>query len=112
MKSKILDAVGVSAAVLCLIHCIVFPLLMVIPFGLSHNPYIDLAFLLIGTVVVWRITRKIRSKGLKGLFWISIVLISISVFADLIFEVHLPLIYIGAVALISAHLINFRSHNH
>lgn len=112
MKSKILDAVGVSAAVLCLIHCMVFPLLMVIPFGLSHNPYIDLAFLFIGAVVVWRITRQIKSIRLKGLFWFSIILISISVFADLIFEVHLPLIYIGAAGLILAHIINFRNHKH
>ncbi|MDN5479404.1 MAG: MerC family mercury resistance protein, partial [Chryseobacterium sp.] len=50
MKSKILDAVGISAAVLCLIHCIAFPLLMIIPLGISHNPYIDMAFLVIGAV--------------------------------------------------------------
>jgi|GEM_PF-5601353 len=45
MKSKILDAVGISAAVLCLIHCIAFPLLMIMPLGISHNPFIDLTFL-------------------------------------------------------------------
>ena len=58
MKSKILDAVGISAAVLCLIHCIVFPLLLIVPLGISHNPYIDLVFLFIGAVVVFRITKK------------------------------------------------------
>lgn len=58
MKSKILDAVGISAAVLCLIHCIVFPLLMIIPLGISHNPYIDLAFLIIGAIVVFNVTKK------------------------------------------------------
>jgi len=112
MKSKILDAVGISAAVLCLIHCIVFPLLMIIPLGISHNPYIDLAFLIIGAVVVYRVTKKIASNGLKFLFWFSIILISISVLADLIFEIHIPLIYAGAAGLITGHIINFKNHKH
>ncbi|AZA83697.1 MerC mercury resistance protein [Chryseobacterium lactis] len=112
MKSKILDAVGISAAVLCLIHCIIFPLLLVIPLGISHNPYVDLAFLLIGAGVVFRVTRQITNRWLKGLFWLSIVLISISVGTDLIFEIHIPLIYAGAAGLITAHIINFKNHKH
>ncbi|SMC35083.1 MerC domain-containing protein [Chryseobacterium sp. YR221] len=112
MKSKILDAVGISAAVLCLIHCIVFPLLMIIPLGISHNPYIDLAFLIIGALVVFRIMRQITNRRLKFLFWASILLISISVLADFIFEIHIPLIYVGAAGLITGHIINFKNHKH
>lgn len=112
MKSKILDAVGISAAVLCLIHCIAFPLLMIIPLGISHNPYIDLAFLVIGAVVVYRITKHMASLRLKFLFWASIILISISVLADFIFEIHIPLIYVGAAGLIAGHIINFKNHKH
>ncbi|WES98982.1 MerC domain-containing protein [Chryseobacterium arthrosphaerae] len=112
MKSKILDAVGISAAVLCLIHCIVFPLLMIIPLGISHNPYIDLAFLIIGAIVVFNVTKKTKNRKLKLLFWLSITLIFISVMADLIFEIHLPLIYVGAAGLITGHIINFKNHQH
>jgi len=96
MKSKILDAIGISAAGLCLIHCLVFPILFIIPLGISHNPYIDLAFLLIGIVVVFRVTKKLSSIALKTLFWISILLISISVAIDMLYHIHLPLIYIGS----------------
>lgn len=112
MKSKILDAVGISAAVLCLIHCIVFPLLLIVPLGISHNPYIDLAFLCIGTVVVFRVTKKITNRWLKFLFWISVTLIFISVLTDLIFEIHIPLIYLGTAGLIAGHIINFKNHKH
>jgi len=112
MKSKILDAIGISAAVLCLIHCIVFPLLLIVPLGMSHNPYIDLAFLCIGTIVVFRVTKKITNRWLKFLFWISVSLIFISVLTDLIFEVHIPLIYVGAAGLITGHIINFKNHKH
>jgi predicted membrane protein len=112
MKSKILDAVGISAAVLCLIHCIIFPLMMIIPLGISHNPYVDLAFLLIGGVVVYRVTKKVSKPWLKWLFWMSILLISISVLVDLIYEIHVPLIYLGAAGLIVGHIINFKRHKH
>ncbi|MGX5684284.1 MerC domain-containing protein [Chryseobacterium cucumeris] len=112
MKSKILDAVGISAAVLCLIHCIVFPLLLIVPLGISHNPYIDLAFLFIGSVVVLRITKKMEKRWLKFLFWISLSLIFMSILTDFLFEVPLPLIYIGAVGLITGHIINFKNHKH
>jgi hypothetical protein len=112
MKSKILDVVGISAAVLCLIHCIVFPLLMIIPLGISHNPFVDLAFLIVGAVVVYRISKKTRYIWLKILFAVSILMISISVFVDIFFEIHLPLIYLGATGLIIGHLINFKNHKH
>lgn len=112
MKSKILDAVGISAAVLCLIHCIVFPLLLIVPLGISHNPYIDLLFLIIGAIVVFNVTKKTSNQWLKILFWVSIILISVSVMTDLIFEIHIPLIYLGAAGLITGHIINFKNHKH
>lgn len=112
MKSKILDAVGISAAVLCLIHCIAFPLLMIIPLGISHNPYIDMAFLAIGAVVVYRVTKQVANRWLKLLFWTSIVLIAMSVLADFIFGIHMPFMYVGAAGLIAGHLINFKNHKH
>lgn len=112
MKSKILDAVGISAAVLCLIQCIIFPLLLIIPLGISHNPYIDLAFLIIGAAVVYRVTKHMTNIWLKFIFCLSILLISISVFVDLLFEIHIPLIYVGAAGLIIAHIINFKNHKH
>ncbi len=112
MKSKILDVVGISAAVLCLIHCIVFPLLMIIPLGISHNPFIDLAFLITGAAVVYRISKKTKRRWLNIVFAVSILLISVSVFADLFFGIHLPLIYFGAAGLIAGHIINFNHHKH
>lgn len=112
MKSKILDAVGISAAVLCLIHCIVFPLLLIIPLGISHNPYIDLTFLMIGIFVVYRQTRQMTNNWLQILFWASITCIAASILIDFLFEIHLPFIYVGAAGLITAHLINFKNHKH
>ena len=111
MKTKILDYIGISAAVLCLIHCIVFPLLMIIPMGISHNPLIDLIFLIVGIAVVFRITKSTASLWLKVLFWSSVAVIAVSILLELIFHIHFELIYIGAIGLITAHLINFKNHH-
>lgn len=112
MKTKKLDVLGIFAAALCLIHCLIFPLLLVVPLGISHNPYIDLGFLMIGALVVYRITKKIESRTLRAIFWISIGMIAVSIGFDMLFHFHSPLIYIGAVMLIAAHLYNFNSHKH
>lgn len=112
MKTKILDYIGLSAATLCLIHCIAFPLLMIVPLGISHNPLVDLLFLLVGGWVVFRITKDISVIWLKFLFWSSIALIAISVGLDFIFHIHSGSIFIGAAGLIIAHIINFKNHKH
>jgi len=112
MKSKMFDLLGISAAVLCLIHCLLFPVLMIIPFGFAYDAYIDLGFLLIGTAVVYNVTRGITSKSLKIAFWSAIGLIAMSVLLHILLHVHNPLIYVGAAVLITAHLINFKNHKH
>lgn len=112
MKAKLFDWFGISAAVLCLIHCLLFPVLMIIPLGLEHDAYIDAAFLLIGAVVVYRVTANMESKKLKYTFWTAIGLIATSVLLDMLFHIHSPLIYIGAALLITAHIINFKNHKH
>jgi len=42
------DILGISSATVCLVHCLVVPLLTILPFGLSHNPFVDLFFATIG----------------------------------------------------------------
>ncbi len=112
MKTKILDILGASAAFICLIHCVAFPLLMVVPLGISHNAYIDLFFFIIGTIIVFWITKKVENRKLRLLFWASILTIGISVGLDLVFHFHSELILIGAFGLITAHLLNFKNHIH
>ena len=112
MKTKSIDLLGISAASLCLIHCVVFPLLLIVPMGIAHNAYIDLAFLIVGALAVYRAARQTEIKWLPYLLWTAIAMIAVSVLFDLLFHIHSPLIYIGAVGLISGHLLNFRHHKH
>lgn len=111
MKTKTFNLIGISTATICLIHCLLFPLLIVIPLGISHNPYIDLGFALIGLLAVYSVQKNHAiDKKVKWILWSSIALVFLSVFLDLFFHIHSVLIYIGALGLISGHILNYRNH--
>ncbi len=113
MKPKKLDILGIFAASLCLLHCLLFPLLFVVPMRVSHNPFVDLFFLLIGIFAVYRLTLTMQFGLIKSLLWVGIGIITLSVMLQMFWAIHTPLIYIGATTLIITHLINFNfNHKH
>lgn len=109
-KTAFLDILGISSATLCLIHCIIFPMLTIIPLGLSHNHWIDLAFALIGLYAVIKIGQKQKNKVIMVLFWFSILTILSCILFEILSHHHSNLIYFGAGGLISAHFLNFKNH--
>lgn len=104
------DIIGISSATLCLIHCIVFPLLTIIPFGFSDSCIIDALFACIGMFVVSKILMSDASKKVKILLGISIFLIVVSVLMEIAFDVHFGLLYVGGLGMIVGHYLNFKSH--
>ena len=103
------DFLGISSAAFCLIHCLIFPILTVIPFGLIHNPIIDLLFASFGLFAVVKIIKK-SSLLVSSILVISICLIWISIFSELLFDIHLDLIYFGGIGMIGGHLLNYKMH--
>ena len=103
------DILGISSASICLVHCLLFPLLTILPLGLNHSPYIDLIFALIGVFAIVKIIKK-TNIIISGVLILSISLILISVLAEIFFEIHLDLILIGGVGMIIGHFLNYKSH--
>jgi hypothetical protein len=103
------DILGISSATVCLVHCLVFPLLTILPLGLSHNSFIDLFFAVIGSIAVFKIIKK-SNLLVATILIISMGLIWISVLSEIILDIHLDLIFIGGVGMILGHLLNYRSH--
>lgn len=108
MKYKTYDLLGASAATLCLIHCLIFPVLVIIPIGISHSPYIDFAFWVIGSILAFKVCKKEKSKPISILFVVSLLAILTSIVIDFVFHIHLLLIYFGSVGLIIGHIVNHR----
>ncbi|MDD2675059.1 MerC family mercury resistance protein [Flavobacterium sp. Sr18] len=104
-----MDILGISSAGLCLLHCLIFPLLTILPLGLSHNPYIDLAFATVGLWAVLNIIKK-ASLIVALLLLTSITLIFLSVFIDIFLDYHTNLLIVGGIGMILGHLINYSNH--
>ncbi|KRD62795.1 MerC mercury resistance protein [Flavobacterium sp. Root935] len=107
--SPFYDILGISSATICLVHCLIFPLLTILQLGLSHNPFIDLVFASIGLFAILKITKK-SSVLVSSILIVSMSLIWISILSELFLEIHLDLIYFGGIGMIIGHLINYKLH--
>ena len=103
------DILGISSATICLVHCLIFPLLTILPLGLNHNPIIDLVFASIGLFAILKITKK-SSLLVSSILIVSMSLIWMSILSEIFLEIHLDLIYFGGTGMIIGHLINYRLH--
>ncbi|WP_428230828.1 MerC domain-containing protein [Flavobacterium sp.] len=103
------DILGISSATICLVHCLVFPLLTILPLGLSHNPFIDLIFATIGLFAIFKIIKK-SSLLISAILVISMALIWMSVLSELFLDLHLDLIFIGGLGMIIGHFLNYKNH--
>ncbi|WP_343696076.1 MerC domain-containing protein [Flavobacterium sp.] len=103
------DILGISSAAVCLVHCLIFPLLTILPLGLIHNPIIDLLFASIGAFAILKIIKK-SCLLVSVILVVSMALIWISVLSELLLETHLDLIYYGGTGMIIGHLINYKLH--
>src|SRR4051812_28306302 len=109
LTTSFYDILGISSATICLVHCLVFPLLTILPLGLSHNPFIDLFFAVTGLIAVFKIIKK-SNLLVATILIISMSLICISVLSELILDLHLDLIFIGGIGMIIGHLLNYKLH--
>ena len=104
-----LDILGISSATICMAHCLIFPLLTIIPLGLLHNQWIDIAFACLGMFVVSKIILSEALLKVKLILSISIILIIIGVILELLLGADYYLILIGGCGMITGHVLNFKS---
>ncbi|MCW2119311.1 MerC domain-containing protein [Flavobacterium sp. 7A] len=104
------DILGISTATLCLIHCMIFPLLTILPIGLSDNCIIDVLFAMIGLVIVSKIVMSNASKQIKIILAGSMLLVVTNVVLEAVFNIHSALLFIGGFGMIIGHFLNFKAH--
>lgn len=108
--TRINDILGISAATLCLIHCIAFPLLAIIPFGFSTNAYIDLLFVSIAAIVVFKILKSNATNNVKFTLGFSFLMLLIGVLLEILLDLETGLVIVGGLGMIVGHLFNFANH--
>lgn len=114
MKKKsilVLDFIGISSASLCMIHCLVFPILSVIPVGITNNHWLDVFFACISMFVVSKIIMSKSPKNVKFILSTSILTVITGVVLESIWDICTQLVLIGGIGMIIGHLLNYKSHS-
>jgi hypothetical protein len=107
----VLDFIGISSASICLVHCLIFPLLSIIPLGFSDNYWIDILFTCVGMFVVSKIAMNKAPKIVKIILINSILLLMIGVVLETIWQINTPLVLIGGIGMILGHILNYKMHS-
>lgn len=109
------DLLGVSTSLLCLLHCLAFPVVLSTGYLFNYSLQghwhgTDYIFVLLGMVAVWASARKTPFLALKLAFWLAILVFSLSI---LFHDSSSWMIYIStaaSVVLIALHILHWRSH--
>ena len=113
MKKQVLvlqDLLGISSASLCLVHCIVLPLLSVLPFGMVHNHWVDTFFFGIAVVLVFKIFSTNVPFYIKITLLSSLSLVFIGIVIELLFDVATFFVPLGGLGMIAGHLLHYFYH--
>ncbi len=109
------DFLGITSSILCLLHCLAFPVLLSVGYLFSfsisgHWHTLDYLFIVLGTVAAWASARKTPIPAIKLAFWITIFIFSLSI---LLHDLWAGMIYLSAgtsFLLIGLHTYHWKSH--
>ena len=123
-KARYSDWLGASASGLCIIHCMLTPLIFTakpLYFGMigqqvhTHGlwPALDYIFLILSLLAVWYSAQNTPHATLKWVFWTAWMVFAFG----LLFEPHQFalghwLMYIGSITLVIAHIKNYFQVQH
>lgn len=115
MNKRAFDRIGITSSVLCLIHCLIVPIgLLITPevHALHHWAgwtILQIVFIAIATWAVFHAVKHIHLPALKWLLWSGIVLLIVALFLE--HSTAEILNYIAAGVLIAAHSLNLFSQH-
>jgi hypothetical protein len=115
MKSKpisITDILGISSATLCLVHCLVFPVITFFSMSFSHAGWINTSFATISFLLFLKVLMGQTQKYIKWILGFSIALVIAGVVLELVFNRESVISVLGGFGMIIGHALNYRSHSH
>ncbi|MGN6422273.1 MAG: MerC domain-containing protein [Asticcacaulis sp.] len=120
-KSRWLDFASVGLSGLCVVHCLALPLLAAaLPLAgtLADAPWVHpLLVLIAAPLSLWAIqsSRAWRKVPVVGLILAGLALLALAAFVPALADLDTTLTVIGALAIASAHVVNYLSgarHTH
>ncbi|GAB3563862.1 hypothetical protein GCM10027578_08310 [Spirosoma luteolum] len=107
------DYVGITGSVLCLIHCLITPILVLTSTLLNHDTLrvglvsLDYVFIGVNILAVWSASRH-TSPAIGWALWAFLALFSAALLAESYHPLFAYLAYAASLGLVIAHLANIR----
>ena len=114
--SRKADYIGITGSVLCIIHCLITPILLVTSSALQHSAlrigYLSLDYVFIGVniIAVYFATRHYAPLSIKRSLWGFLTLFSIALLLEDTAPVFQYIAYAASAGLVITHLLNIRQH--
>ncbi len=114
--SRKADYIGITGSVLCLVHCLVTPVLLLTTAVLHHDHLrigylsLDYVFMGINIIAVYFATRANHSLFVKRALWGFLALFAVAILLEDVNEAFHLLGYAASAGLVMTHLINLRQH--
>ncbi|GAB3174480.1 MerC domain-containing protein [Telluribacter humicola] len=106
------DYVGIAGSLLCIVHCLLTPVLAVgSSLTVEHHVvagflHLDYLFILVNGLAVYYATRDHKFPLVKGLLWLAFGLFAVSLLLEGKGDMFVWLGYVGSGLLVAGHAIN------
>ena len=116
LLSRKADYLGITGSVLCLIHCLVTPMLLMTTAVMRDEHLrigflsLDYVFIGVNIVAVYFATRANVSSAIKWALWGFLALFSVAILLEDVNETFQLLGYVASAGLVMTHVINIRQH--
>lgn len=121
MKADVVDRkadyIGITGSILCIIHCLASPALVVTSNLLRQEGALqagflslDYAFIVVNIAAVFFATRHHASSAIKTALWGFLSLFGIALLLEDVSPVFEYLSYVASAGLVTSHLLNLRHH--
>ncbi|MBC3789014.1 MerC domain-containing protein [Spirosoma utsteinense] len=116
LLSRKADYIGITGSVLCLIHCLITPVLLMTS-ALMRDEHLrigflslDYVFIGVNIIAVYAATRGHVSPGIKRALWGFLALFATGILLEDVSESFELMGYIASAGLVMTHLLNIRQH--
>ena len=107
-RQKGADLVGISSSILCIIHCLLFPLLLVAGNFTDHWHSVDYVFILLAGVAVFFSARRLSNVFIRTGLWIGWVGFSAAILLHGQYAEALYASVLASVLLAFLHIASYR----
>ncbi|WP_375448266.1 MerC domain-containing protein [uncultured Fibrella sp.] len=110
------DYIGITGSVLCLIHCLAAPVLVMTSSLLRDDTLragflsLDYIFIAVNIVAVYFATRNHTSSAIRTALWSFLFVFAVGLLLEEVSPVFEYLAYAASTGLVISHLFNLRQH--